>query len=148
MSLFTLALAICFYSSNTASASTSLFAQNHQSTIYLNCWCCEPFRSLLTKNCSAASPAPEPTSGDIVPPPYVPCYTATVTRPVPCPLIPDCVEPDCIILETTTAPCPPPHCSVTPTVTVGASCPTGCHVGCETAWRTVTASDCPVVYNN
>jgi len=105
--------------------------------------------AVFAATCSliAASPAPAPTSGDIIaPPPYIPCYTATVTstRPINCPLMPVCVEPDCIILETTTIPCQPPHCSVTPTVTVAPTCPTGCHVGCGTTYRTVTADDCPL----
>ena len=110
-----------------------------------------PFKTLLTGklfNCSAASPAPAPVD-DIVQARHIsiPCYTATVTRPIFCPLETPCgVRPECIVREVTTAPCPPRHCSVTPTVTVGGTCPT-CPRGCETAFVTAAPTNCPGEYN-
>jgi hypothetical protein len=110
-----------------------------------------PFKALLTAeifSCSAASPAPvEATATDdgIYPSPHISCYTATVTQPIYCPVLKCGPHPDCIIRETTTAPCPPRHCKVTPTVTVAGTCPT-CQRGCGIDFVTVTPTHCPPVY--
>ena len=68
----------------------------------------------------------------------------TVPAILNCPMLPAlttaCLEPDCILLTTTTIPGPNPACPTTPTVTASGSCPTAatCRRGCEVFTSTVT----------
>ncbi|XTI94764.1 hypothetical protein V2W45_1349201 [Cenococcum geophilum] len=86
--------------------------------------------SLAAENYSACAPEP--------------CYTMTVPAILHCPMLPAlttaCLEPDCILLTTTTIPGPNPACPTTPTVTASGSCPTAatCRRGCEVFTSTVT----------
>lgn len=86
--------------------------------------------SLAAENHSACAPEP--------------CYTMTVPAILHCPMLPAlttaCLEPDCILLTTTTIPGPNPACPTTPTVTASGSCPTAatCRRGCEVFTSTVT----------
>ncbi|ORY08707.1 hypothetical protein BCR34DRAFT_389454 [Clohesyomyces aquaticus] len=74
------------------------------------------------------------------------CYTQTVAGVQHCPIIPaletPCYEPACIKVVTTTIPGKNPACSITPTVTTKAACPTKatCRKGCRTSTKTVTGA--------
>jgi hypothetical protein len=99
-------------------------------TLYLSTDNPGPSSSLAAENHSACAPEP--------------CYTMTVPAVLHCPMLPAlttaCLEPDCILLTTTTIPGPNLACPTTPTVTASGSCPTAatCRHGCEVFTSTVT----------
>ncbi|OCK76921.1 hypothetical protein K432DRAFT_407762 [Lepidopterella palustris CBS 459.81] len=75
-----------------------------------------------------------------------PCYTHTTGGILNCPMIPvhtpACIEPQCVILSSTTIPGPNPACPTTPTITTYAACPTTatCRKGCEILTTTVSGT--------